>query len=532
MLLIEKVCILRKISKIEFFLKITSCTLLIFLLSIIIIPTFAQNQDAVQELNQKALELLTEENYLESLTISDQVLSMDPSNFDALYHKARALQGLYRYTESITYFEQIIDNYDVVTNKVLYNYGVSLSRIEHYEDAITYFEYLEEDSALKLAALNQKAYALIKLERYEEALDVLKHILELDDKNLQALTNKANALSKLGLHDDALSTIEFALRNYPDNVLALTNKGIIEHNQGKSIHAIVTFLDAIKKEPENPLPLVEMARVTSELGRHHEALDFYNRVLEIKPFDVVALNNKGKTLFDLNRDDEALESFKKVLEINPQDSIALNNVGGYYFRQGSYEDAIVYYDKAIAADKNVDALNNKFLSLMQLERFDSAFTVAEQILTEEPDSENAAQNIILLQEKNIAEIKELTKFAAVILIFSVMILFSVELYRLIRNHPEKLTEKRNTLSFLILLWALIAMIVLLIALLFGKPIFDEKNFFAGWVYVIITLGVSASFGAFFYLHSTVGLRKELDPLYASLYSIKDKWEDPDHRISR
>jgi tetratricopeptide (TPR) repeat protein len=57
------------------------------------------------------------------------------------------------------------------------------------------------------------------------------------------------------------------------------------------------------------------------------------------------------------------------LNINPNNIYALNGKGNALYGLGKYQDAITYYDRALAIDPNfVTASSNKQLALDMLER--------------------------------------------------------------------------------------------------------------------------------------------------------------------
>ena len=61
------------------------------------------------------------------------------------------------------------------------------------------------------------------------------------------------------------------------------------------------------------------------------------------------------------------------------------DTGNELLNEGKYDEAIVYYDKALEIKPNdVDALNNKGLALYNLERYEEAITYYEKALEIDP----------------------------------------------------------------------------------------------------------------------------------------------------
>ena len=78
---------------------------------------------------------------------------------------------------------------------------------------------------------------------------------------------------------------------------------------------------------------------------------------------VSALYNKGTSLAKLGKYEEAIVYFDKALEINPDNVEALNNTGVALAKLGKYKEAIECYDKALKlAPGDSDILKNRALA--------------------------------------------------------------------------------------------------------------------------------------------------------------------------
>jgi tetratricopeptide (TPR) repeat protein len=117
--------------------------------------------------------------------------------------------------------------------------------------------------------------------------------------------------------------------------------------------------------------------------------------------DVDALSDKGAGLDSLGQYEEAIEYYDTALAIDPNYVNALYNKGVALGNLGRYQDAIKYYDKVLALEpNNVGALNNKANAIVSLgescppgEELNSGTGVCEpQPVTIPPDTEPAPQN--------------------------------------------------------------------------------------------------------------------------------------------
>ena len=88
-----------------------------------------------------------------------------------------------------------------------------------------------------------------------------------------------------------------------------------------------------------------------------KALEIFDEVLEIEPERTEAINGKGSTLMKMNRFDEADECFNQSLLIC-ENSSALLNKGMIAKHRNDFENAIVYYDKALKVNPNLENIIN------------------------------------------------------------------------------------------------------------------------------------------------------------------------------
>jgi hypothetical protein len=83
--------------------------------------------------------------------------------------------------------------------------------------------------------------------------------------------------------------------------------------------------------------------------------------------DPNALINQGTDLYLSGRFNEAIQYFDRALAINPNDQVALDSKGTALYQSGRFNEAIQYFDRALAINPNdAYASNIKNLALSQL----------------------------------------------------------------------------------------------------------------------------------------------------------------------
>ncbi|MBQ7928076.1 MAG: tetratricopeptide repeat protein, partial [Methanobrevibacter sp.] len=84
-----------------------------------------------------------------------------------------------------------------------------------------------------------------------------------------------------------------------------------------------------------------------------KALEIFDEILEIEPESIGALNGKGSTLMKFNKLEEAENCFNKSLSIR-ENSSALLNKGNICKHQKDFDNALLYYDKALKTNPNLE----------------------------------------------------------------------------------------------------------------------------------------------------------------------------------
>ncbi|MCD6036432.1 MAG: hypothetical protein K0S67_316 [Nitrososphaeraceae archaeon] len=102
--------------------------------------------------------------------------------------------------------------------------------------------------------------------------------------------------------------------------------------------------------------------------------------------DANDLISKGTDVYDLGKYQEALEYYDKALAIDPNYDVALYSKGSALSKLGKDQEALEWYDKALAIDPNyVAALNNKGTSLDDLGNYQEAIEWFDKALAIDPN---------------------------------------------------------------------------------------------------------------------------------------------------
>ncbi len=123
-------------------------------------------------------------------------------------------------------------------------------------------------------------------------------------------------------------------------------------------------------------------------GRYDEAIEEIKLALADEP-DNADFYYKYAQLFQaIEQYDQSLLQLKKVVFFNPCHADAHNDLGVLYFQKGDYEKAVEHFKKAVSLGNNWTIHRNLGEVLMQLNRYDEALPILENMLQHLPgDSE-------------------------------------------------------------------------------------------------------------------------------------------------
>lgn len=242
---------------------------------------------------------------------------------------------------------------------------------------VTYFQEAGNDSAkrkegLKLAediaqqnpknAQVQAVYGdILALNgKKDEANHQYKVALELDQSSYQAWQNLLYGYTERQYADSLIFYSEKALKLFPNQAMLHYLNGVGHLNKKNYTSAIKSVNRAIDMQPEDNTQL--MAEMYSTLGdiyniiKEHKLSDeSYDKALKIDASNATVLNNYAYYLSLRGaRLDEAEKMSKRSLEIRPNEATFLDTYGWILYKQGKYEKAREYIQKALDANPAAD----------------------------------------------------------------------------------------------------------------------------------------------------------------------------------
>jgi len=173
----------------------------------------------------------------------------------------------------------------------------------------------------------------------------------------------------------AFYVVFFRLLCDPMSAQDFKNKGNDYFKNGKFREAVEWYTKAVNADRENETLYSNRAASYSALNMHTEALADADKCIQLKPQWVKGHFRRGIALVKLGRFDEAVDSFQISLKVDPdnkdiqgkyqearelqkkaaegkspsrvKDPLECKKIGNTLFKDGKYEDALVWYSRAI-----------------------------------------------------------------------------------------------------------------------------------------------------------------------------------------
>ena len=154
----------------------------------------------------------------------------------------------------------------------------------------------------------------------------------------------------------------------PDDAQAYLYRGILFFNRCDYWLAERDFRHALELDKTSPAAWYDLALTQQKRGELDASLTSYDQAIACRPEYLQAWYNRGLVAMELHRDEVALQSFQEILRFSPQSADAANAMAIVYLRQGKYDNAGSWLEKAghiNSANPRVQANYQQFQSYKQ-----------------------------------------------------------------------------------------------------------------------------------------------------------------------
>ena len=382
---------------------------------------------------QQGLALHQAGNLDQARAIYEEIVRINPRNFDALQLLATLAAQTGEYEKAVELFTRVLavhpDN-----AALLNNCGVALFELKRLDEALARYaraiaikpdyaeaHYNRGNALLENHLLDQalasyaralaikpdyaeahcgRGNAFKQHQRLPDALASYEQAIECKPDYMQAHSNRGNVLKELGRVQDALASFERAIQIHPGNAQAHCNRGVCLQDMGRTEEAVASYERAISIDPAYAEAHSNLGVSLLALERLPQALASYARAIALKPDYAQAHYNRGNALHELHLPEEAIASFEQAIAIKPDYAQAHYNCGNAFKELRQLDKALARYEAAVAAKPDFpQAYCNHGVTLQELQRTQEAVTSYGQAIAIQPDYAEARwnQSLALLQ---------------------------------------------------------------------------------------------------------------------------------------
>jgi len=225
----------------------------------------------------------------------------------------------------------------------------------------------------------------------EQAQLEYRKALALDPNSADALLNLGTIERLKGNAAAAEHYVEQALRVDPNSIGALAALAELKREQDDLSESIRLYGEALALNDSNPALYLGLGDSLQRAGRYPESEAAFKRVLELDPDSFEARYNLGVTCGQQKRDDEAMRYYQAALALapnHPQAVFALNNLANLYLARGDREAAIARFEQAVAASPtHFESRFNLGVQYLQTGQLDRGIEMLEAAVALQPNHE-------------------------------------------------------------------------------------------------------------------------------------------------
>jgi len=242
----------------------------------------------------------------------------------------------------------------------------------------------------------QKTDVYVRQQDWTKAADALLYVLERDSNNVEALPKMAECQAELGriptmqsylqkaekfsplsqaeadflrrkyfaknfkvatarfldgLYHEATLHFQRAVRIDSTNHTGLKSYAAALLKVGKLKSAEEIYSQLIELEPENMVIVANLAEIYFKQNKYRECFDFCSIILNKNDKDALALIRRAYAAEALGQLDQAESDFLRGVDLKPNGKL-LSDLGLFYFRKEEYENAIIFFERALEFKKD------------------------------------------------------------------------------------------------------------------------------------------------------------------------------------
>ncbi|MBL4602224.1 MAG: tetratricopeptide repeat protein [Emcibacteraceae bacterium] len=339
---------------------------------------------------------ISEGNTEQASEIIAQILEIDPINVSALEMRGSINLNDNKYDNAIQDLRIVLsETPQSVRASILLSSAYELSgSIELADDTLAdAVRFSDNDSSVAIAYAN----FLIKQSAPARAENVLMEVMKFKPSDTDILKSLArvrlirqdwlgaqqiaDAIKKLDENDDVSNEIE----------------GLAFNGQQNYEQSILSFKNAYEQSNSSTRPLASLINAYIRAGKTVEAENFLDSVLVDDPDNYQALILLGRLYNFIQTPDEAVKVFEKAIAANPEVDTAYMSLLSHYIRSDDNASALKVTERALSSVENKVGLQLMKAHIFEREKdFEAAIRVYEEMYAENSTIDIVVNNLASL----------------------------------------------------------------------------------------------------------------------------------------
>lgn len=320
-------------------------------------------------------QLLARESPSAGVDALEQFLKANPGAREVRLHLARGLVAEKRYGEARKHFDRLLaDNPD--SPELIYPVAILALQQDDVVTAEPLLKVLFERgeasekgvAAFYLGQISEDRGALQDAVKYYRQVSFGEQFASAQIRVANILVKQADGLAAAREH------LQISAKVYPPaKPQLLVAEAHLLRDVGRDEEALQLLNMVILQQPDQAEALYDAAMLAEKLGRMDVVESNLRRVIHLRPDNAHAYNALGYSFADRGiRLDEAYQLIAKAAELAPEDPFIMDSMGWVLFRQGDFQGALVYLQKAYVLKKDAEIAAHLGEVLWMLNRRDEA----------------------------------------------------------------------------------------------------------------------------------------------------------------
>jgi tetratricopeptide (TPR) repeat protein/energy-coupling factor transporter ATP-binding protein EcfA2 len=288
-------------------------------------------------------------DYDRAIADCDQAIALDPKYVNAYYVRGNVYEDKGDHVHAIADYDQAIvlaPNYALAyfaRANIYYN-------LKDYDHAITDHSQAVALNPKYADAYNNRGQVYYAKQDYDRAIADYSEAIRIDPKDAVAYNNRGLAYHSQQDNDRAIADYNVAISINPNYAVAYDNRGDAYHGKKDNDRAIADYSKAIRIDPEYADAFNDRGNAYKDEGALDRAIADYDQAIALNPKNAIFYRNRGLTYGEKRDFHRAITDYDHAIALDLNYTFAYFNRGKAYLDMGDLDHAFADYAQAISLD--------------------------------------------------------------------------------------------------------------------------------------------------------------------------------------